>query len=152
MLCSQTRGGRLLHNWSFIQYNTREVLLNRFIQHHAAYSLQILPQISPRMVIQILVKISHITIDFVISRASDRIIWGLYPQLFIEWIWMRPTGVWMVSVDQDHAFWGQHLLWIGTRSSSLTVVSRVHCARTVCSAVSLEGGYSSIIDPFFIQW
>ena len=62
----------------------------------------------------ILVKISHITMDYVISRASDRIILGLGPQLCITWTWMRPTDVWMVSVDQDHAFWGQHLLQLRT--------------------------------------
>ena len=69
-----------------------------------------LPQISSRMVIQILVKISHITMDFVISKASDEIPLGLVPQLCMIWIRMRPTGVWMVSVDIDHAFRGQHLL------------------------------------------
>ena len=73
------------------------------MEHHAAYLLHNLLQISSRMVIQILVKISHITMDFVISSASDRIILGLGPQLFNTWIRMRPTGVWMVSVDRDHA-------------------------------------------------
>ena len=61
-------------------------LLNRFIQHHAAYLLHNLPQISSRMVIQILVKISHITMDLVVSPASDRITLGLGPQLCIIWI------------------------------------------------------------------
>ena len=61
-------------------------LLNRFIEHHAAYLLHNLPQISSRMVIQILVKISHIIMDFVISPASDRIILGFGPQLCITWI------------------------------------------------------------------
>ena len=56
------------------------------MEHHVAYSLHNLPQISSRMVIQILVKISHITMDFVISPASDRIILGLGPQLCIIWI------------------------------------------------------------------
>ena len=50
------------------------------MQHHAAYSLQNLPQISSRMVIQILVKISHMTTDLVVTPASDRIILGLFPQ------------------------------------------------------------------------
>ena len=54
-------------------------LLNGLIQHHVAYLLHNLPQISSRMVIQILVKISHITIDFVISPASDGILLGLSP-------------------------------------------------------------------------
>ena len=40
-------------------------------------------EISSRMVIQILVKISHITMDFVVSQASDRIILGIIPQLCI---------------------------------------------------------------------
>ena len=61
-------------------------LLTRFIKHHTAYLLHNLPQISSRMVIQILVKISLITMDFVISTASDRIILGLGPQLCITWI------------------------------------------------------------------
>ena len=56
------------------------------MEHHVAYSLQNLPQISFRMVIQILVKISHITMDFVISTASDRIILDIGPQLCIIWI------------------------------------------------------------------
>ena len=61
-------------------------LLNRFIKHHEAYLLHNLPQIISRMVIQILVKIIHITMDFVISPASDRIILGLGPQICITWI------------------------------------------------------------------
>ena len=96
----------------------------------------------------ILVKISHITMDFVISQASDGILLGLVLQLCMIWIWMRPTGVWMVSVDQDHAFPGQHLLQFGTKSGHLTVVSRVPCARILCCAVRLEGEDCSIIDPF----
>ena len=66
--------------------------------------------------------------DFVISTASDRIIIGLGPHLCITWMSMRPTGVWMVSVDQDDAFPGQHLLQLGTRSGYSTVVSRVSCS------------------------
>ena len=61
---------------------------------------------------------------------------------------MRPTGVWMASMDRDHAFRGQHLLWLGTRSGYLTLVSRVPCARIVCGATRLEGEDYSIIDPF----
>ena len=48
-------------------------------------------------------------------------------------------GVWMVSVDQDHAFPDQHLLQLGIRLGYLTVVSRVPCARVSCCAVRLEG-------------
>ena len=76
-------------------------------------------KISPRSAPEwswILVKISHITMDFLISPASDRIFLGLGSQIYITWVWMRPTVVWMVSVDQDHAFRGQHLLKLGTRS------------------------------------
>ena len=40
----------------------------------------------------ILVKISHITMDFAISPSSDRIILGLGSQLCITWIKIRPTG------------------------------------------------------------
>ena len=56
------------------------------MEHHVAYSLHNLRQISSRMVIEILVKISHITMDFVVSPASDRITLGLGPQLYIIWI------------------------------------------------------------------
>ena len=56
-------------------------LLNRLIQHHAAYSLHNHAQISSRMVIQILVKISHTTMELVVSLASDGIILVLDPQL-----------------------------------------------------------------------
>ena len=45
----------------------------------------------------------------------------------------------MVSVDQDHAFLGQHLLQLGIRLGYLTVVSRVPCASAICS-VALLGG------------
>ena len=61
-------------------------LLNVIIQHHATYLLHNLPQISSRMVIQFLVKISHITMDFVPSLASDRVVLGPGPQLCITWI------------------------------------------------------------------
>ena len=56
------------------------------MEHHVAYSLHNLLQISSRMVIQILVKISHITMDFVICPASNGIFLGLIPQLCITWI------------------------------------------------------------------
>ena len=55
----------------------------KFMEHHVAYLLHNLLQISSRMVIQILVKISHITMDFVVSQASDGIILVLDPQLCI---------------------------------------------------------------------
>ena len=108
-------------------------------------------RISPRPAPErswILVKINHITMDFVISPASDKIILGLVPQLCIIWIWMRAKSDWMVSVDQDHAFRGQHLLQLGTKWVNLTMVSRVPCARVLCSAVRLDGDDCSIIDPF----
>ena len=57
--------------------------LDKFMEHHVAYLLHNLPQINSRMTIQILVKISHITMDYVISPASDRIILGIGPQLCI---------------------------------------------------------------------
>ena len=86
--------------------------------------------------------------DLVVSPASDRITLGLGPQLCIKWMLMRPIGVWMVSVDQDHAFRGQHLLQLGTKTGYLTVVSRVPCARVLCCAARLEGRDCSVIDPF----
>ena len=60
---------------------------------------------------------------------------------------MRPTGVWMVSVDQDYAFPGKHLLQLGIRLDHLTVVSRVPCARVVRCVTLLEGEDSSMNDP-----
>ena len=69
--------------------------------------------------------------DFVVCLASDGIHFDLSPQLCIVWIQRKLTGVWMVSVDQDHAFPDQHLLQLGTRSGYLTVVSRVPCARVI---------------------
>jgi len=56
------------------------------MEHHVAYSLNNLTQISSKMVIQILVKISQSTMTFVASPASDRITLGLGPQLCITWI------------------------------------------------------------------
>ena len=64
------------------------------------------------------------------------------------WVCMRPTGVWMVSVDQDHTFPNQHVLQLGIRVGFLAVVSNVHCVRVVCCAALLEGRASSITDPF----
>ena len=68
--------------------------------------------------------------------------------LCIIWIWMRPTGVSMVSLDQDHAFRGHHLLQVGIKRGYLTVISRVPCARVLCCAARLDGTDCSIIDPF----
>jgi len=109
-----------------------------------------LPQISSRMFIQFVVKISHITMDLVVLPASDRITLCLGPQLCIIWILMRPKGVWMVSVDQDHAFPGQHLFQLGTRSGYLTVASRVPraSARIIYCVARLKGKQCSIIGPF----
>ena len=59
---------------------------------------------------------------------------------------MRLTDVWMVSVDQDHAFHDQHIFQLGIRSGSLTVLSRVLSARIVCFVGRDEGGDHSIID------
>ena len=61
---------------------------------------------------------------------------------------MRVTGVWMVSVDQDHAFPGHHLLQLGISLGCVTVISRVPCARDVPNVASQEGEDSSVIDPF----
>ena len=61
---------------------------------------------------------------------------------------MRPTGVWMVSMDQDDAFRGQHLLQLGTRAGYSTVMSRVSCSRAVCCAARLEGTDSFTTDLF----
>ena len=61
---------------------------------------------------------------------------------------MRPTGVWVVSVDQDHAFRGQHLLQLGTRSGYLAVINRVPCVRALCCVAILEAENCSKIDSF----
>ena len=62
---------------------------------------------------------------------------------------MRLIGVWMVSVDQDHAFLNQHLLQLGIRSGYFTVVSRAPCARVVRCVARREGEHSSISDAFY---
>ena len=54
----------------------------------------------------------------------------------------------MVSVNQDHAFPGQHLLQHGIRLDYLTVVSGLPGEGVVCSLARLEGEDSSIIDLF----
>ena len=61
---------------------------------------------------------------------------------------MMIRSVWMVSVDQDHAFPDQYLLQLGISLGYLTVLSRGRCARVVCSAARYEEGDSSIIDSF----
>ena len=58
------------------------------------------------------------------------------------------TCVWMVSVVQDHAFPGQHLLQLGTRLGCLAVISRVPCARVICCMARQEGEDSFVIDHF----
>ena len=76
--------------------------------------------------------------DYVIYLAYEWIILGLGPQLCITWIWMRPTGVWMVSVDRDHAFWGQYLLQLHTMSGYSTVVSGVPTMDFCCVILGLS--------------
>ena len=61
---------------------------------------------------------------------------------------MRRTGVWMVSVDRDHDFRGQHLLELGTRSGYPTVISRMPCARVLCCAARLEEEIAPKLIPF----
>ena len=61
---------------------------------------------------------------------------------------MRLIGVWMVSMEQDHAFPGQYLYQLGIRSGYLTVVSRLLCARVICCVARHEEGESSLIDSF----
>ena len=90
-------------------------LLNRFIALYGIFIAKFLPRLAQKWSL-ILVKIRHLTIDFVVYLASDRIVSGLVPQLCIIWAWMRLTGVWMVSMDKDHAFSDQHLLQLGIRS------------------------------------
>ena len=65
---------------------------------------------------------------------------------------MRPTGVWMVSVDQDHAFRGQYLLQLGTRSGYSTVVSRVPCARVYVVWLDSRGNIDPKLILFSIGW
>ena len=61
---------------------------------------------------------------------------------------MRLTGVWMVSVDQDHAFPDQDLLQLGIRQGYLTMVGSVPYARVLHGVTRNEEGDSSIIDSF----
>ena len=61
---------------------------------------------------------------------------------------MRLKGVWMVSVDKEHAFSGQQLLKLGIRLCCFSVEGRVLCARVVCYAARHEERNSSIMDSF----
>ena len=61
---------------------------------------------------------------------------------------MRPTGVRMVSMDQDDAFRGQHLVKIDTGLGYSIVLSRVSCSRDVCCVARLEGTDSFTTDHF----
>ena len=54
----------------------------------------------------------------------------------------------MVSVNQDHAIPGQHLLQHGIRLGYLTVESGVPGEGFVCCAAGMEKEDSSIIDFF----
>ena len=40
---------------------------------------------------------------------------------------MRPTSVWMLSMDQEDVFWGQHLIQLGTRAGYSTVMTSLLC-------------------------
>ena len=95
----------------------------------AIYSLFI-AKFTPKLASEcsfILLKIGHLTRDFVLCLASDRIVLDLTPQLSIEWLLMRLTGVSMVSKDPDHAFPCQNLLELGIRLGYWTVASKVPC-------------------------
>ena len=87
MLCGQTRGGQIAPK--LILFRSMIVEKSFYTSKQVdtapcgAYLLQNIPQISSRMVIQILVKISHITMDLVASPASDRTNLGLGTQLCI---------------------------------------------------------------------
>ena len=69
----------------------------------------------------ILLKNGHLTRDFLVCLASDRIVLNIDYQLSIILLWMRLTDVWMVSVDQDHAFPGQNPLQVDIRLGYSTV-------------------------------
>ena len=88
--------------------------------------------------------------DFVVLLAPDRIVLGFDPQLCIMWIQMMGTGVWMVSIDQDYSFSGQHLLQLGIRLGYFIVVSRVFCEGLYAVWLDRRGGNSSIIDIFYL--
>ena len=53
---------------------------------------------------------------------------------------MRLTGVWMVSMDQEHAFSGQYLLQFSIRLGRSTVVSRVFCEGLYAVWLGRRGG------------
>ena len=103
------------------------------------------PRLAPEWSL-ILVKISHLKMNFVMCLASERLflsfalIYALYRyeqgfQVFGQYLW----------VDRDHAFPDRHLLLLGIRLGYLTVVSRVPCARVLRCVTRYEGGDSSII-------
>ena len=57
-----------------------------------------------------LLKIDHLTEDFVVCLASGKFVLDISPQSSIIWLWMTLIGDCMVFHDQDHGFHGQNPL------------------------------------------
>ena len=64
--------------------------------------------------------------------SSGRIIVDLGTQSSITWSLIRLIGVCMASVEPDQAFASQNPLQLDIRLGTLTVVSKVPCARISC--------------------
>ena len=80
-----------------------------------------------------------------VGLASGRIIFGLGLQSSITWPLIRLISVCMPSVEPDQAFPSQNPLHLDIRLGTLTVVSKVPCARILRCLDRKEREDSSII-------
>ena len=80
-----------------------------------------------------------------VGLASGRIIFDLGPQSSITWSLIRLIGVCMASLEPDQAFPSQNPLQLDIRLGTLTVVSKVPCARILCCLDRKDREDSSII-------
>ena len=80
-----------------------------------------------------------------VDLASGRIIFDLSLQSSITWPLIRLISVCMPSVEPDQAFPSQNPLHLDIRLGTLTVVSKVPCARILRCLDRKEREDSSII-------
>ena len=78
-----------------------------------------------------------------VDLASGRIIFDLSLQSSITWPLTRLISVCMPSVEPDQAFPSQNPLYLDIRLGTLTVVSKVPCARIVCYVARNKGKIAS---------
>ena len=90
-----------------------------------------------------LLKIDHLTEDFVVCLASGKFVLDIRPQLSIIWLWMMLIGDWMVSVGQDRGFQGQNPLGL-----CITLWKVKYLVEGSCYACGYLGGdHYSANDP-----